>query len=72
MDKKIYGDTFKLNRLQVRRELAEVDKPYAWLARKIGISRQAFWYSYSSESIKHVEKMAGVFGVPVTRLLDIK
>jgi hypothetical protein len=63
---------FELNQSKIRVELAKKDKSFTWLAEEIGMTRQAFSFSYKTKSIKHVPAIAQVFGLTEADLLTAK
>jgi hypothetical protein len=49
-------DTLDTQKLRI--ELAKIDRSHAWLARKLGFSRQYMGWLTKTESVKYVDEMA--------------
>ena len=60
----------KLNTLKLRVRLAELDKPKAWLAREIGISRQYMHHIIKCKKVNHIQKIASVLGIDAGDLVE--
>jgi len=53
----------KLNTLQLRIELAKIDKSRAWLARQMGFTRQYLTQLVQSKSVKYVGEIAYILDI---------
>ena len=53
----------KLNTLQLRIELAKIDKSRAWLARQMGFTRQYLTQLVQSKSLKYVGEIAYILDI---------
>ena len=53
----------KLNTLNLRIELAKINKSHAWLAGKLGFSRQYLSQLVKAENPRRVHQIADVLGV---------
>ena len=53
----------RLNTLQLRIELAKIDKSRAWLARQLGFSRQYLTQLVQAESTKYVGEIAYILDI---------
>jgi predicted DNA-binding protein (UPF0251 family) len=50
----------KMNTEMVQRELDRINQDYSWLARRMGVSRQAVWevMTKGGKTLKTIEKFA--------------
>ena len=53
----------KLNTLQLRIELAKIDKSRTWLARQMGFTRQYLTQLVQSKSLKYVGEIAYILDI---------
>ena len=60
----------KLNTLQLRIELAKIDKSRAWLARQMGFTRQYLTQLVQSKSLKYVGEMAYILDIDPKDLIE--
>jgi len=59
----------KLDTQKLRIELAKINKSHAWMARKLGFSRQYLSQLVKAENAKHVYRMASVLGIKIQDLI---
>ena len=59
----------KLNTTKIRKMLSQAGRNQAWLANKMGISRQLMSYRLRSEHVNHVDLIAKAMGVKPKDLL---
>jgi hypothetical protein len=52
-----------LDRQKLRIELAKINKSHAWLAKKLGFSRQYMGWLTKTQSVKCVDEMAEVLNM---------
>jgi len=60
----------KLNTLQLRIELAKIDKSRAWLARQMGFTRQYLTQLVQSKSLKYVGEIAYILDIDPKDLIE--
>ena len=58
-----------LDKQKLRMELARINKSHAWLARKLGFSKQYLSFLIKKESLKNIEDIAEILDVTKRSLI---